>query len=65
MGVCTTHAVVGEAIRRHDLGIIQVPPVNHDGILEFPVEPVEIKIGELFPLGENQQCIGATGSLVG
>ena len=58
------HAVVGEAVRRHHFGIIQVAAIDHDGILEFLAQAVEIELGELLPLGEDQQRIGAAGGFV-
>ena len=59
------HTVVGEALGGHDLGIIQVASVDHDGILEFLAQAAEIEIGEFLPLGENQQSVGAVGGFVG
>ena len=33
-----SHAVISEAVGRHDFGIVQVAAVDHDGILEFLAE---------------------------
>jgi len=60
----TANAVVGETFRGHDFGIVQVAPVNHDGILHLLAEAVEIEVGEFLPLGEDQQSVGAAGRLV-
>ena len=59
------HAVIGEALRRHYFGIIQVAAVDHDGVLEFVAQALEIEVGELFPFGEDQQGVGALGRFVG
>src|SRR5580692_4232469 len=60
-----SHAVVGEAVCRHYFGIIQVAAIDHDGIFEFLVEAGEIEVGELLPLGEDEQGVGAAGRFVG
>ena len=57
-------AVVGEALSGHDFGIVEVTSVDHDGILEFLAQAAEIEIGELLPLGEDQQSISAVGGFI-
>ena len=58
-------AVIGEAFRRHDLGIVQIASVNDDGIPQFLAKAVEIEVGELLPFREDEQGIGAMRGLVG
>jgi len=60
-----SYGIIGEAVGRHHFGIIQVAAVDHDGIFEFIVEAAEIEIGKLFPLGEDQQGVGAGSGFVG
>ena len=60
-----SYAVIGEAVRRHHFGIIQVAAIDHDGILEFAIEAIEIEVGEFLPLGKDQQGVGAGGGFVG
>ncbi len=59
------YAVIGESLRRHDFGIVQVAAVDHDRVLQFLAKAIEIEVRELFPLGEDQQGIGALGCFVG
>ena len=62
--VCASNAIIAEAFSGHDLGIIQIAPVNYDGMLQVLAETVEAKVGEFFPLREDQQSIGAVGRLI-
>jgi hypothetical protein len=57
-----SHAVIGEAVGCHHFGIIQVAAVDHDGVLEFLMEAAEIEVGELLPLGEDEQGVGAVAA---
>jgi len=60
-----SYAVISEAVGGHQFGIIEVAPVDDDGVFEFLVEAGEVEGGELFPLGENQERIRAMRSFVG
>src|SRR5580698_2104483 len=60
-----SYAVVSESVRGHHFGIIQVAAIDHDGVFEFLVEAAEIEIGKLFPLGKDEQGVGAVGGFVG
>ena len=64
MGGGASYAVVGEAFSGHHFGIIQIAPVDHDGILQFLAEPVEIEVGEFLPLGKDQQGIRAVSRFI-
>ena len=52
-------------MRRHRLGIIKIASINHDGILQLPVQAIQVQAGEFIPFGEDQESIGSAGRLVG
>ena len=60
-----SYAVIGEAVPCHYLGIIKVSAIDHDGVFEFLTEAAEIEVGELLPLGEDEQGVGAVSGFVG
>jgi hypothetical protein len=62
--VRASNAVIAEAFSGDHLGIIQIAPVNYDGMLQVLAETVETKVGEFFPLREDQQSIAAVGRVI-
>ena len=57
-------AVVGESARRHDLGIVEIAPVDDDGILQPLVQTIQIQAGEFIPFGEDQESIGVASRFI-
>src|ERR1700758_1945975 len=51
------NAEVCETRRGHGGRIVQIPAVNHDGIAQRIVKPVEIEFGKFLPIVKNQQSI--------
>src|SRR5580698_3839447 len=65
VGGGAANAVVGETVSGHDLRIIQVAAVDHDGVLEFLAKAGKVEAGEFLPLGEDEQGVGVMGCCVG
>ena len=57
----SSDAVVGESTRRHGLGIIEIAPINHNGILQLLMQAIQIQAGEFIPFGEDQKSVGSAG----
>ena len=57
--VAAPYAVVLDARHAKRLGIEEIAPVEHDGLLERVSQVFEVRALELFPLGHDQQCVCA------
>ena len=57
--------MVGKAKGGHTCGIVEVPAVEDDGVLQEASHHVEIGRSELVPLGDDRQCIGLFQGTVG
>ena len=55
----TPHTVIRESVLHHHCRIVQIPPIEHDGILHQRAQTFQIQRREFFPLGQDQQRIGA------
>lgn len=51
--------MVDESGGSHLRGEIEVASVDDDGVLQFFADEVEVEVGELFPIGEDEEGVGA------
>src|SRR5437899_5026211 len=55
---------VGEAVLAHDLGLVQVPPVEDDRLAQELLHAREVGAAKLVPLGDDEQRIRVLERLV-
>ncbi len=56
-------AEVNETALGHELRVVQVASVQHDGVLQLGTETDQIQGGKFFPVSQDQQRISAVSSL--
>ena len=59
------NAEIGKAVLDHGIGIVEVAAINDDRITKSLIEPVDVQIGELSPIGQDEQSVGIFGRGVG
>src|SRR5262252_10527845 len=57
-------ALVAPAVDPHLAGLVDVPQVDHDGLLHPRGEAWQVERAELVPLGREHDAVGALGAVV-
>ena len=65
IGCRPTDAEIGKTVFHHDIRIIEVPAIDHDGITKSFIKAVEIQRGEFGPVGQDEEGVGIFRCRVG
>src|ERR1700733_7086516 len=60
----TANAVIREPVGSYGCRVVQISSVDYDGIAYHAAKALQIERGEFFPLGKDQDSVGAFGGLI-